>query len=159
MKFRNAAAGQPMANYFNNGKVVAFSRGNAAFFAMAKDGQISQIFQTGNKPKKSLQFDTNNLSLQRISCSKGLPAGTYCNIIDDCKTSIRVKSDGKARIHLNNYDEPILAICVGYKVVSTAVDGKSFKKCVFSVVNGIEIISYVIHELIDISSHALGLGF
>ena len=47
VKFRNVAVGQPMRNYFNNGDLVAFSRGNVAFFAMAKEGQISQLLQTG----------------------------------------------------------------------------------------------------------------
>jgi len=48
VKFRNAAAGKPIANYFNNGGAVAFSRGNVGFFAMAKDGKIDQSLQTGH---------------------------------------------------------------------------------------------------------------
>ena len=38
-----------MGNYFNNGGAVAFSRGNVAFFAMAKDGKIDESLQTGYK--------------------------------------------------------------------------------------------------------------
>lgn len=89
MKFRNAAAGKPIANYFNNGGAVAFSRGNVGFFAMAKDGKIDQSLQTG------------------------LPAGKYCNLIDSCKTSLEVGSDGMAHVHLDNYEDPVLAVCVG----------------------------------------------
>ena len=43
---------------------------------------------------------------------KGLPAGTYCNIIDDCKTSLQVRADGMAQVHLDNHDDPILAVCI-----------------------------------------------
>jgi len=42
-----------------------------------------------------------------------MPAGTYCNIIDNCATSVNVGADGKAQIKIDNYEEPILAICVG----------------------------------------------
>lgn len=44
---------------------------------------------------------------------KGLPAGTYCNMIDDCATSIDVGSDGRASVSIDNYEEPIFAACVG----------------------------------------------
>jgi len=44
----------------------------------------------------------------------GLPKGSYCNIIDDCATSIQVASDGLARVVISgNNNEPILAVCVG----------------------------------------------
>lgn len=43
----------------------------------------------------------------------GLPAGTYCNIIDDCGTSITVGADGRALVAFNNYEEPIFATCAG----------------------------------------------
>ena len=46
-------------------------------------------------------------------CHIGLPAGTYCNLIDDCKTSLQVGGDGKANVHIDNYEDPILAVCVG----------------------------------------------
>lgn len=78
-----------MSNYWNNGNAVAFSRGQQAFFAMAKSGSMNEKLQTG------------------------LPAGTYCNIIDDCVTSITVGSDGFANVVIDNYDEPILAVCLG----------------------------------------------
>lgn len=43
----------------------------------------------------------------------GLPAGSYCNIIDNCATTVTVGADSRAQIKINNYEEPILAICVG----------------------------------------------
>jgi alpha-amylase len=42
-----------------------------------------------------------------------LPAGSYCNIIDDCASSIQVGADGMAQISIDNYEEPILAVCAG----------------------------------------------
>jgi hypothetical protein len=36
-----------MSNYWNNGNAVAFSRGNKGFFAMAKQGSMSENLQTG----------------------------------------------------------------------------------------------------------------
>ena len=56
VKFRNAAAGKPMENYFNNGGSVAFSRGNVAFFAMSKDGKIDENLQTGNKQVSKFEW-------------------------------------------------------------------------------------------------------
>lgn len=43
---------------------------------------------------------------------KGLPAGSYCNIIDNCASSIQVGYDGSALVTIDNYDEPILAVCI-----------------------------------------------
>lgn len=45
--------------------------------------------------------------------NEGLPAGSYCNIIDDCASSIQVGADGMAQVNINNYEEPIMAVCVG----------------------------------------------
>ena len=49
----------------------------------------------------------------------------YCNIIDDCATSITVGSDGKAQVTINNYEEPMFAACVGCETgpVPTATAG------------------------------------
>ncbi|KZS14665.1 Alpha-amylase 1 [Daphnia magna] len=101
VRFRNAVAGTAMENYWNNGGAVSFSRGNKGFFAMAKGGSMTETLVTG------------------------LPAGTYCNIIDDCATSITVGSDGKALVQINNYEEPIFAACVGCETgpVPTATAG------------------------------------
>jgi len=89
VRFRNAVAGTDLGNYWNNGAAVALSRGNKGFFAMAKSGSMSESLQTG------------------------LPAGSYCNIIDNCTTNVHVAADGTAQITINNYDEPMVAICVG----------------------------------------------
>nr|CAH0102955.1 unnamed protein product [Daphnia galeata] len=88
VEFRNSVVGTSMSNYWNNGNAVAFSRGNKGFFAMAKEGSMSEYLQTG------------------------LPAGSYCNIIDDCASSIRVGAHGMAHISINNYEEPFLAVHV-----------------------------------------------
>ena len=87
--FRNTVFGTEMANYWNSGQAVAFSRGAVGFFAMAQGSSLQERLQTG------------------------LPAGSYCNIIDDCQTSVEVGGDGMADISIDNDDEPILAICVG----------------------------------------------
>ena len=101
VRFRNAVAGTDMVNYWNNGGAVAFSRGNKGFFAMVKGGSMTETLATG------------------------LPAGTYCNIIDDCASSITVGGDGKALVTINNYEEPIFAACVGCETgpVPTATAG------------------------------------
>ncbi|KAF0291644.1 Alpha-amylase 1 [Amphibalanus amphitrite] len=87
--FRNAVTGTEMANYWNNGQAVAFSRDQVGFFAMAKGSSMHEHLQTG------------------------LPAGSYCNLIDDCATTVQVNGDGTADINIDNDEEPILAICVG----------------------------------------------
>jgi len=91
VKFRNAVAGTPQLNYWTavNGDAVAFSRGQKGFFAMSKSGSFDQTLQTS------------------------LPSGIYCNMIDDCQSSIAVTADGRARVVIANYDEPIMAVCVG----------------------------------------------
>lgn len=121
VRFRNAVAGTQMENYWNNGGAVAFSRGNKGFFAMAKEGSMDQTLATG---RIKVPYLTLRLFVKPIPLP-GLPAGTYCNIIDDCKTSVTVGSDGRARIQINNYEEPILAICVGCDSSSPPVESES----------------------------------
>ncbi|CAG0879313.1 unnamed protein product [Darwinula stevensoni] len=87
--FRNAVQGTDMANYYNDGERAAFSRGDRGFFALSKSGSMNQVLQTG------------------------MPAGTYCNIIDDCATQVTVNGDGTAQIVITNSEDPILAICQG----------------------------------------------
>jgi alpha-amylase len=94
VRFRNAVVGKPKENFWTNGGAVAFSRGNAGFFAMAKEGKMDETLPTG------------------------LPAGTYCNLIDNCKTSLTVGADGKANVKIDNYEDPILAVCVGCDATS-----------------------------------------
>ena len=66
-----------------------------------------------------------HLITKNVNPFKGLPAGMYCNIIDDCATSITVGSDGKAQVTINNYEEPMFAACVGCEtgLVPTATAG------------------------------------
>ena len=87
--FRNAVSGTEMDNYWNNGQAVAFSRGQAGFFAMAQGTSMREMLQTG------------------------LPAGSYCNLVDGCATSLEVGGDGMADVSIESEDEPILAVCVG----------------------------------------------
>ena len=106
-----------MMNYFNSADVVAFSRGDVAFFAMAKAGRINQDLQTGNQIIWVLRFSYTipfNFNGWLNELNEGLPAGTYCNIIDDCKTSVHVSPDGIAHVRLDNYEDPVLAIYIGY---------------------------------------------
>ena len=44
VRFRNAVAGtNSNDNWYNDGNIVAFSRGNLGFFAMIKYGTLSQV--------------------------------------------------------------------------------------------------------------------
>lgn len=66
------------------------------------------------QPVGETKWPLSNLILYNsLRSAQGLPAGTYCNIVDNCATNVNVGADGKARIQINNYEEPILAICVG----------------------------------------------
>ncbi|ROT61945.1 amylase [Penaeus vannamei] len=89
VKFRNAVAGTQIANWFQEGDNVAFSRGDKGFFAMSKYGSFDRTLQTG------------------------MPAGTYCELISGCANQVTVNGDGTAQISIHNSDEPIFAICVG----------------------------------------------
>jgi alpha-amylase len=42
-----------------------------------------------------------------------MPAGEYCNLIDDCATSVTVGADGSAQISINDPENPVVAFCVG----------------------------------------------
>ena len=87
--FRNAVAGTSKQNWYRQGDVVAFARGNKGFFAMAKNGHMDATLQTG------------------------LPAGQYCDLITDCASKITVDGSGNAHIIINNQDEPVVAFIVG----------------------------------------------
>ena len=86
--FRNAVAGTTKHHWYQQGDQVAFARGNKGFFAMAKNGMNDRL-QTG------------------------LPAGSYCNLIDDCATRITVDRSGNAQIVINNNGEPVVAFITG----------------------------------------------
>lgn len=87
--FRNAVVGTNKQNYFNKNNQIAFSRGHKGFFAMARDGHMDVILQTG------------------------LPSGEYCDLISECAHKITVDSSGMAHIVINNSDEPMVAFIVG----------------------------------------------
>ena len=87
VRFRNAVLGTDWDNYYTDGNVCSFSRGNLGFFAMVKLGTLSQTLQTG------------------------MPAGTYKDIIT-CN-DVTVNADGSANVFIPNQDEPVFAICQG----------------------------------------------
>lgn len=93
--FAKAANGQPMTNWWSEGNKAAFSRGNKAFIAITNEGTLDRTFQTG------------------------LPPGDYCNVIEGCPTpsgcsgkTFNVDSSGRARIIIDDSNEPIAAIHV-----------------------------------------------
>lgn len=87
--FRNAVVGTSKENYYNQNNQIAFSRGHVGFFAMARDGHMDLVLQTG------------------------LPAGEYCDLIAECAKTVIVGGNGEAHIVIDNPEEPILAIIVG----------------------------------------------
>ncbi|XP_050415125.2 alpha-amylase [Patella vulgata] len=87
--FRNAVTGTDLNNWYNQGDVVAFGRGNKGFFAMAKQGHA------------------------QMQLKSGMPAGSYCDLISDCKKKINVDGNGMVSVNIDNNDEPIMAIIVG----------------------------------------------
>ena len=87
--FRNAVVGTSKQEWYQEGDVVAFARGNKGFFVVAKNGHMNATLHTG------------------------LPAGDYCNLITDCATQITVDGNGNATILINDNDEPIVAFIVG----------------------------------------------
>nr|KAG5706336.1 hypothetical protein BaRGS_026118 [Batillaria attramentaria] len=90
--FRTAAAGTDVHNYYNQNDVVAFSRGNKAFFAMGKRG-FDQTFQTG------------------------LPAGQYCDLISNCAQKITVDGSGNAHASPADNQDPVVAIIAARPVL------------------------------------------
>ena len=108
--FRNAAVGQVQQNWTvgNNGNQVAFSRGNVGFVALNNSGSAwTRTFATG------------------------LPAGTYCNVINGTKNgtstgctgdSVTVDASGNASVTVpanNSGANPAVAIYTGQKVTTT----------------------------------------
>ena len=91
--FRNAVAGTRKEHWYQQGGEIAFARGNKGFFAMAKNGHMDRTLQTG------------------------LPAGEYCNLINDCASKVTVDGSGNAHIVINNNEEPVLAFIVGMSSV------------------------------------------
>lgn len=58
VQFRNIVNGTSMNNYWNNGRAVAFARSGRGFFAMAKEGILDELLQTG-------LFITNKFNFKR----------------------------------------------------------------------------------------------
>ena len=85
-QFANAVAGTGLENWQVKEGSLGFSRGNKGFFAMG---------------------DLNNVEFYT-----GLPDGEYCDIIHDCKQTIRVQG-GSARFNKAESNDPVAAICVG----------------------------------------------
>ncbi len=99
VKFHNAALGEPVSNWEDNGNMrIAFSRGSSGFIAINKEsGDWSYTFQTG------------------------LPAGEYCDVIScdnnrppcgDCRAPINVDGGGMATITVPDDADPVIAIHV-----------------------------------------------
>ncbi|MFG6487658.1 carbohydrate-binding module family 20 domain-containing protein [Roseateles sp. BYS78W] len=108
--FRNAAAGQAQQNWVvgDNSNQVAFSRGSVGFAAFNNSGSSwTRTFATG------------------------LPAGTYCNVINGTKTSdgsactadsVTVDASGNASFTVpanNSGSTPAVAIYAGQKVATS----------------------------------------
>ena len=101
--FRNAAAGQGVYNWWDNGgNQIAFSRGNKAFFALNNEGYaLTQTLQTG------------------------LPSGEYCDVIHGdfnpsngaCSgPTVNVDGSGYASFSINNGEDSMVAIHVNARV-------------------------------------------
>ncbi len=101
--FRNAAAGQGVYNWWDNGgNQIAFTRGNMAFFALNNEGYgLTQTLQTG------------------------LPSGEYCDVIHGdfnpfdgaCSgPTINVDGNGYASLSINNGEDSMIAIHVNARV-------------------------------------------
>ena len=98
VKFHNAAVGQRVTNWWDNGfNAIAFSRGNRGFFAMNNENNaLNQNFNTG------------------------LPGGEYCDVIScdnnrppcggsSCRGSINVDGGGWANVNVPNGEDPMVA--------------------------------------------------
>ncbi|KAK3099826.1 hypothetical protein FSP39_010394 [Pinctada imbricata] len=87
--FRNAVVETGVLNWKEDNNKVSFSRGDIGFFAMSKNGQMDEVLQTG------------------------LPQGQYCDLISECQKTVTVGDDGRARIVINNNEDPVLALLIG----------------------------------------------
>ncbi|XP_077981749.1 alpha-amylase-like [Glandiceps talaboti] len=104
VRFRNAASGQPLDNWWDNDNdQIAFSRGDKAFIAINNDN-----------------------SALSATLATGLPSGEYCDVMHGdfdseaitCSgPTITVDGSGQASIYIdNNDDEPMIAIHVDARV-------------------------------------------
>jgi alpha-amylase len=101
VRFHNAAHGQSVANWWDNGgDAIAFGRGNRAFIIINNENYaVSQTLQTG------------------------LPVGEYCDVITcdnnrppcgntggSCRAAINVDGNGYATFNVPNGEDPMIAI-------------------------------------------------
>lgn len=101
VKFHNAALGQSVVNWWDNGgDAIAFGRGNRGFIIINNENySINERVQTG------------------------LPAGDYCDVITcdnnlppcgnsggNCRGAISVDSSGYATFSVPNGEDPMIAI-------------------------------------------------
>ncbi|XP_042211005.1 alpha-amylase-like [Homarus americanus] len=140
--FRNVVAGTHVANWYHENENVAFPgsmTGKCVFVCVCVPSHLSlscvffflvslhlphhlllSIIITSFLPH-SLSLTVHHhylphqlslhLTISHLP-SPGMPAGIYCDIITRCEKTVTVE-DGTARIHIYEYQEPLLAICVG----------------------------------------------
>lgn len=94
--FRNVVNGQPLVNWWDNGKnQIAFGRGNRGFIVINNDDWTLEA-----------------------TLNTGLPSGTYCDVISGQKQGnscsgkkVQVGGDGRAYFNISNKDDdPFIAI-------------------------------------------------
>lgn len=74
--FRQTVGDAPLAHWQEDGASrIAFARGERGFVALNRDAEA-----------------------WRAALVTGLPAGDYCNLLDDCATRVRVAEDGRAEV-------------------------------------------------------------
>ena len=121
-RFRNAAAFQPVANWWDNGnQQIAFSRGNKGKWL--KKGKNRTVQQNEFKLSGFIAINNDGNALSQ-TLQTGLPAGQYCDVISGnlengrCTGDvITVQSDGRASISISNSQEdPMIAIHVNAKL-------------------------------------------
>jgi alpha-amylase len=101
VKFHNAALGQPVSNWWDNGgNAIAFGRGNRGFIVINNENYaITETRYTG------------------------MPAGEYCDVIScdnnlppcgntggGCRSTIHVDNNGYATFNVPNGEDPMIAI-------------------------------------------------
>ncbi|MBF8222783.1 alpha-amylase [Halomonas sp. 328] len=76
--FRQAMGEAPVTHWQQAGASrIAFARGERGFVALNRDPEA-----------------------WRATLATGLPAGDYCNLLDDCATRVRVAADGRAEVEV-----------------------------------------------------------
>lgn len=149
--FRNAAIGQAQQNWIvgNNGNQVAFSRGNVGFVALNNSGSAwTRTFATG------------------------LPAGTYCNVINGTKNaagtgctadSVTVDASGNASFTVpanNSGSNPAVAIYTGQR--TSTGGGTGTCSVTFTIANANTTLGQnlrVVGNVVPLGSWAPGSGF